>query len=179
MKIFRLFSLAAFASIFVALAPAKAQNSPDGQFGVGAVVGYNFPGLSLSYAITPAFHLGTQFSVNLKNTTVSGTTSNAQKIVIAPYGRFIFMGTPMFKPFIQGQVTYTSTTEPVALGSSTTVTTSQTGFIGFLGAEYFVSRNLGIHGEIGIISFNLSKNNGVDETNFGFGNSQIGVEWFF
>ena len=139
----------------------KAQ-SPDAQFGVGIVMTEGIFGGQLQYAVTPAFHIGTQFGFQA----ISQGSNSTNDILFAPYGKFLFMGTPTFKPFIQGQFVILNS------GGSSSSGLNLAG-----GAEYFANRNLGIFGGITVLSLGL--NPAPTRTVIGLGGAFLGVEWFF
>jgi hypothetical protein len=160
-KIFRTAAVAA-AAIFT-FGTAQAQ-SPDGQLGLGITTGGTIGG-TVSYAINPAFHIGTQFGFQAFSPK-EGNSSNT--IIFAPYGRFLFAGPATFKPLIQAQFGYSSS-------NSSGVSASESALAVFGGAEYFVNRNLGIYGMISVLELGLSDQG----TSFGLLSPQIGIEWFF
>ncbi len=174
MKLTQLLRTAAVAAAAIfAFGTAQAQ-SPDQQFGVGVNVGASSSagrassasqinsGLTLSYAFTPALHVGGQFSFNSYTLTDSTAVTN---FLVIPYVRFLFAGPAVFKPFVQAEFGLLS------IGDATSNYISVSG-----GGEYFVSRNLGIYGKVDVFQLDLGTNGGFG---FGIGGAKIGVEYFF
>ncbi|MES2765996.1 MAG: hypothetical protein V4642_09015 [Bacteroidota bacterium] len=158
----------AAAAIF-ALGTAEAQ-SPSEQLGLGVTTGSTFGG-TVSYAITPAIHVGTLFGFSSFSPKVGNTVSTYS---FAPYGRFLFAGSPVLKPIIQAQFDLASV-ETINPATFQTETKAQNTLIISGGGEYFVNRNLGIYAMISVIELGLSDQG----TAFGILTPQIGVEWFF
>lgn len=130
--------------------------APSSQLGIGA----STEGAQIQYAISPGFHLGSIFGLTSTSPAVGdGVTT----IVIAPYARFLFEGT--VNPFLEAGIGIVS-------ASSTTNTNL------FLngGLEYFITRNVGIWGKVGILE--LPFEDGATKV-FGLAGGGAGVEWFF
>ena len=156
MKFTQLLRTAAVAAAAVFTFGTAQAQSPDGQLGLGITTGSQLGG-TISYAINPAFHLGTIVGFEAAN--------NVNTIVLAPYGRFLFAGpNPFLKPFIQAQFSL------LKVGDAEATTAIGVGG----GAEYFVNRNLGIYAGLTIFNLGLSPSGNT----FGLLSPQIGVEWF-
>ena len=134
--------------------------SPSGQLGVGASIGWYDIGGHVVYAIDPAFHVGTQFGLLISD----GHT----QLTFAPYGKYLFKGSKELKPFLIGQLFLTSST---VSGSSTTGLT----FGG--GAEYFITDHFGVFAQIAVLKVPFSPS--TQYVTFGIATPAIGVEWFF
>src|SRR5690606_12679775 len=92
-------------------------------------------GFQLQYAISPGFHIGSNLGLNITSPAVGdGVTT----ITIEPYARFLFEGT--VNPFLQAGIS-------IASASSTTTT----GLYVAGGLEYFITRNVGAYGFVGIL----------------------------
>jgi hypothetical protein len=144
--------------------------SPSSQLGVG-ITGGSFLGGHIAYAISPAIHIGTQFGLQIYNDDLQSTNS----LEFGPYGKFILMGTPQFKPFFMAQFGIGSKSiKPEGSSSSVSNTVTKLVFAG--GAEYFINRNFGAYGRIDLIDIGFGDNS---YTSFGIGSASVGVEWFF
>lgn len=179
-------SAVAAAAIF-AFGTAQAQ-TPDQQFGVGI----NTTGsIYAAYALNPAIHIGLGFSYVSTSTAVSTTTGSqtssidvpSSELFVGPFAKFLFMGTPIFKPFVIGQFGYASGSVKDPTNNVTT-TVSRSAILAGGGAEYFVSRNLGIYAQVQLLEFDLTADEDANKvsrknTSFGISNGAVGVEWFF
>ncbi len=196
MSLSRLFrvALVAFVCAFsVNTASAQMAGSPEGAIGLGVSLtpaldagAFSSTGLyggTVSYAISPAFHVGTGIGLGVNTFVSANDTANAQESVTAylfsPYARLLFMGNESFKPLVQAQL---------LIGSLQTDQSFMKMTFG-IGAEHFTSRNFGIYGIVRLVDFDISnkvqgatKGTSVDadkKANFGFMAPTIGVEWFF
>lgn len=154
--IVKCFCVALFATFCFETAFAQ---SPDKQMGVGVTAGTAASAAHMCYAISPAFHLGAQFGIDLASS--GGTSSNS--VYFAPYGKFILAGTKDFKPYFFGAFTVQSnngTTTSLSLGG---------------GGEYFATKNVGVFGHVSIINIGFSPS----YSHIGIVFPQVGVEWFF
>lgn len=154
--IVKCFCVALFATFCVGTAFAQ---SPDRQMGIGVTVGSVGGAAHMCYALSPAFHLGAQFGIDLASS--GGTSSNS--IYFAPYGKFILAGTKDFKPYFFGAFAIQS-------GNGTT-----TGLSLGAGGEYFATRNVGCYGQITVINVGFDPS----YSHIGIVHPQVGIEWFF
>ncbi len=154
--------LALVVALLISAMSARAQLSPDQQFGVGVVAGSMYGGY-VAYALSPAFHLGTQIGIRVE--------SNNNQFFFGPYGKFIFAGTDEFKPFILGQFSITTDAAINDQGQKTAATS-----LAFApGAEYFITQHFGVWGAITLLNMGFTPS----VTQFGLLYGNVGVEWFF
>ncbi len=154
----RIFSVVC-AAVLVASASTAYAQSPSEQFGFGASIGWFGAGGHLAYAITPAIHVGTQFGLDISD--------GNSDLTFAPYGKFILAGSKELKPFFIGQFIINSNSGG---GDATT------GLRFGAGAEYFVSKNLGIFAQIRVLDIPFSPSG--SKVAFGIATPAIGAEWF-
>ncbi|HCN04204.1 MAG TPA: hypothetical protein DIS79_01175 [Bacteroidetes bacterium] len=159
MKSFAAFAAAAIVSVFSA-SVASAQ-SPSEQFGFGVSAGDGMVGGHAAYAITPAFHIGTQLGLIVSD--------GNNQFVLAPYGKFLFSGPKELKPYLWAQF-------GIATGQAQgTGTGTRTGLAIGGGAEYFATPNVGIFGQIAVLDLGFGD---FSYTNFGLLSPRVGIEWF-
>jgi hypothetical protein len=167
---------------------AKAQ-SPDAALGIGVSM---TPSLSIagagssvglfggtvSYALSPAFHIGTGIGAGVTTFVSEGdTTESITTYLFSPYARLLFMGNETFKPMVQAQLLVGSLQTDQSFMKMTFA----------VGAEHFVNRNFGIYGNVRIVDFDISNSftaggetvDGKKLANFGFMAPTLGIEWFF
>lgn len=167
----KFFAVAFAAMVLIAGASTVRAQSPDGQFGVGVALG-DVSGAQIQYAISPAFHVGTRVGISISD----GTTA----LNLGPYAKFIFAGSKEFKPYVQAMLSFMNSS--IDLGSNTQSST-QTGLnLGF-GGEWFATPNIGIFGNISLVSIPFEKNEDplvvARKVSFGILQPTVGVEWFF
>jgi hypothetical protein len=130
--------------------------TPDRQVGIGI----STSGAHVAYAISPGFHVGTQFGIDMYSS--NGVSSNG--ITFAPFAKFILAGMKDMKPYFWGAFGVQSgggkTTTGLSLGA---------------GAEYFASRNIGVFGHVSVINVGFDPS----YTHIGIVFPQVGIEWFF
>jgi hypothetical protein len=167
----------------LSLFTASAQESPDGQFGIGVTTGSTLNALHGVYAVTPAIHIGSQFGLSSTSIATEGGSQDATSngITVAPYVKGLFFGLPAFKPFVEVQYAYTNINSTI--GGETTSQPFST-LWGAIGAEFFVNRYIGIYGKVRFASIDLDyvdegDGNGTKFTSFGFLDTGLGIEWFF
>lgn len=192
-RLFRMAIIAVVCAFSVNTASAQMSGSPEGAIGLGVAMTPSLgngltsgsPGLfgaTVSYAISPAFHIGTGVGVGVQ--TFVGEKDSADAVtqyLFSPYARLLFMGNESFKPLVQAQF---------LLGSlQTDQSFSKMTFA--IGAEHFANRNFGVYGMVRLVDFDITvpkiKNAAGEEVeignskqaNFGFMAPTIGVEWFF
>lgn len=163
MKVRFYFSALCVLVVLSAFSTMKAQ-SPDQQFGIGVSLGTGASGATFAYAINPGLHIGTGFGLTVSS--ADGVSSN--NVIFAPYIKGLFKGSKDFVPFIMGQFGISS-------GSSGNVSRTTTGLSVLGGAQYFVSKNLGIYGSLSVLELGFDPS----ITTFGIGASaNMGIEWF-
>lgn len=191
-RLFRVAIVAFVCAFSVNAASAQMSGSPEGQIGLGVTMtpaltsgagsSVGLMGATVSYAISPAFHLGTALGVSVTNQTGTGAADSKTAYLFAPYARLLFMGNETFKPMVQAQF---------LIGSfQTDQNFSKMTFA--IGAEHFVNRNFGIYGNVRLVDFDITvpkttvttggtttSFDGVKNTMFGFMAPTLGVEWFF
>jgi hypothetical protein len=163
-KVFRTAVVAA-AAVF-AFGTAQAQ-TPDQQFGLGILVG-DGNGITAAYALTPAIHVGLQLSY----VSASGGSGSTSSSFIAPYGKFLFMGPGLLRPFINAQFASVEAGETVG---GVTSSVRRNYILAAGGAEYFFTRNLGAYGQVRLLQLGLDPST----TTIGLGVAQLGIEYFF
>lgn len=148
-------------ALLISAMSSRAQ-SPDQQLGVGVVAGSMYGGY-VAYAISPAFHLGTQLGIRIE--------SNNNQFFFGPYGKFIFAGTAEFKPFILGQFSILTNAAFNDRGERTASTS-----LAFApGAEYFITQHFGLWGAVTMLYLGFTPS----VTQFGLLGGNVGAEWFF
>ena len=152
--------LVLIAFVMMSGAAMVSAQSPSGQVGVGASIGWHDIGGHVVYAIDPAFHVGTQFGLLISD----GNT----QLTFAPYGKFLFKGSKELKPFLIGQLFISSSS---VSGSSTT------GLIFGGGAEYFITDRFGLFAQLAVLRIPFSPTG--SKVSFGIATPAIGAEWFF
>jgi hypothetical protein len=161
----------------------SAQESPEGQFGIGVTTGSSLNALHGVYAITPAIHVGSQFGISSTAISTEGSSQDVTStgVTFAPYVKGLFFGLPAFKPFVEVQYAYTNINTTTG---GTTTSQPISSLWGAIGAEFFVNRYIGIYGKVRVASVDLDF---VDEgngdktkfTSFGLLDTGLGIEWFF
>ncbi len=146
--------------------------SPDRQMGLGLTAG-NSLGFHFAYALNPGFHIGTGFGIALSSRSHGSSSTSGNTIWFAPYAKFIFAGMKDMKPFLLGAFSIESGKSTAETNS---VSATNTGLVIGGGAEYFVSRNLGIYGQLTVISLGFGD---ISTTDIGLMRPQVGIEWFF
>lgn len=152
-----IFILSALMVLGAVSASAQGGIAPSSQLGIGA----GTFGAQIQYAISAGFHLGSGFGLVSESPSVGDSRTT---ITIEPYARFLFEGT--VNPFLQAGISIRS-------ASSTT----NTDLVVTGGLEYFITRNVGIWGMIGILDIPFE-----DGATKVFGITQrggAGVEWYF
>lgn len=155
--------------------------SPDQQWGFGM----NNRGMTIQYAMGPAFHLGLNMALDFNK---DSARSDAY-FDFGPYAKFIFSG-DVVKPYIHLGVGLIQPNTGSANLFKSTDTSSATvkvdlpdpeirTYLG-LGFEHFFNQNVGILGQVTVIDAKLAGGAVSDpEFNFGLLGATAGVEFFF
>ena len=158
MNRFRLFLLGMIPVVaLLCTAPASAQDSPDGQFGIQAGTG----GFGFQYALSPSMHIGAVAGIGVGTADTYNTN-----ISLFPYVKFLLEGN--VNPYF-------------IVGSRINSANSNTDVIleALFGLEYFATENVGLFGDITIFSYDEDPVFGIGGgPNSGLG-ARAGVEWFF
>ncbi len=187
-RLFRVAIVAFVCAFSVNASSAQMSGSPEGQIGLGVMMtntgsSVGLMGGTVSYAISPAFHVGTALGVGVTNQTGTGAADSKTAYVFAPYARLLFMGNESFKPLVQAQFVIGSYQADQNFSNMTFA----------VGAEHFANRNFGIYGMVRLVDFDITvpertetsatgtitKFPGIKNTSFGFLAPTLGVEWFF
>jgi len=188
MRFMRLAIVAATFAIILSV-PSKGQAvvdknrsffSPDQQAGFGV----NSRGMTLQYAMGPAFHLGLNLALDFNK---DSARSDAY-FDFGPYAKFLFSG-DVIKPYIHlgvGLVQRNTGTFVVHKSTAdTNVVTSDLPdpeirtYLGF-GGEHFFNQNVGLYGQVTVIDAKLAGGAQPDPTfNLGLLGATVGVEFFF
>jgi hypothetical protein len=151
--------------------------SPDQQFGVGL----NNAGLSIQYAMGPAFHLGLNLNLDVNRTDdVKPSIYN-----FGPYAKFLF-ASDFFKPYALAAVGVLKPgTGKLGVRGRTGMPDSIYAFLPDVelsvklagGAEYFFSQNVGVYGHVNLL--HLIMHPTPTRTDLGLLGAVFGVEFFF
>ncbi len=150
--------------------------SPDKQWSGGVLLTTPFfsvlnspaGGVSVGYALSPALHVGAFCGLATHTDTAVGT-----QYVAGMFGRLIFRATTI-KPIAELVAFVGSTRGLDTVG----VLVSQMGY-GLrlnLGAQYFITQNVGVRGTVALFNVQLQEN-GIRQ--FGILAPTVGIEWFF
>jgi hypothetical protein len=147
-------------ALTVTSAHAQKNDPPSGQFGVGIYLITNYlpNGFEVTYALDSDIEIGSALSLSISNSV--GT------YLVSPFARYLFpeLFPGIVSPFVQGGF------QLYSVGSGT-----QTGVFLGGGAAYYISHEIGIHGDVDI--FNLMF--GSSGTNLGWFVFRIGADYFF
>jgi hypothetical protein len=156
--------------------------SPDQQFGFGV----NNSGMTIQYAIGPAFHLG--LNLNLDFTAKQSTSETTYDF--GPYAKFLFNG-DVIKPYAMaalgiiqrnsGSFNLLKSTDTSNFQVSADLPDPEIVVYLAFGAEHFFNQNVGIYGHVNLVKAQLAPN--TDEqpatTQIGLQGGIVGVEFFF
>lgn len=150
----RFLATAASAVVLALGATAASAQSPSEQIGFGFTAG-QLTGGHVAYALSPGLHIGTGFGMQIQE--------GNNIVYFAPYAKFLLKGPKELKPFFMAQF-------EVASGGGT----STTGLSVSGGGEYFVTPNVGIYGQIALVSIQFDPS----VTTLGLLRPSVGIEWF-
>ena len=125
-------------ALAVSSAHAQKNDPPSGQFGVGFyfITNYLPNGLDVTYALDSDIEIGSSLSLSISNSVAT--------YLVSPFARYLFpeLFPGIVSPFVQGGL------QLYSVGTGT-----QTGIFLGGGAAYYISHEIGIHGDVDI--FNL------------------------
>lgn len=150
----RFLATAASAVVLALGATAASAQSPSEQIGFGFTAGQASGG-HVAYALSPGLHVGTGFGMQIQE--------GNNQVFFAPYAKFLLKGTKELKPFFMAHFEVNS-------GGGT----STTGLALSGGGEYFVTPNVGIYGQISLVSIQFDPS----VTTIGLLRPSVGIEWF-
>lgn len=140
----------------------SAQNSPSKMYIMGVTIGPEQNGMTLGYAVSPAFHTGIGMGFDIGN--VNGVSSN--RLVLGSYAKVLLAGTKDVKPFIQGQFGFRAAEQQPPIGFLTMSA----------GAQYFPSKSFSVLGGVQWLGASFGQNPALSA---GIQSALLGVEWFF
>lgn len=151
----RFFAAAASVALMTIGVTTMSAQSPSEQFGFGFTAGQAIGG-HVAYALSPAFHVGTSFGLQIQE--------GANTVLLGPYAKFLLKGTKELKPYFIGQFMLMSG------GGATNTAVSIGG-----GGEYFITPNFGLFGQLNVVSLRFDPS----VTRIGLLEPVVGIEWFF
>ncbi len=156
--------------------------SPDQQFGFGV----NNGGMTIQYALGPAFHLG--LNLNLDFQSKSSTSETTYDF--GPYAKFLFNG-DVIKPYAMaalgviqrnsGSFNVNKATDTTGFSISADLPDPEIVVYLAFGAEHFFNQNVGIYGHVNLVKAQLAPNTDAQPatTSIGLQGGIVGVEFFF
>lgn len=156
--------------------------SPDQQFGFGV----NNGGMTIQYALGPAFHLGLNLNLDFQSKQSTSETTYD----FGPYAKFLFNG-EVIKPYIMaalgviqrnsGSFNVNKSTDTSGFSITSDLPDPEIKIYLALGAEHFFNQNVGIYGHVNLVEAQLAPNTDAQPatTQFGLQGGIVGVEFFF
>lgn len=133
---------------------AQGSIAPSQQLGIGV----NTDGIAIAYALSPGFHIGSDFGI-LSRTGDGGSTT----INFGPYARLLFEG--VVNPFVQ-----------IGIGlSKSGDSDASTSLYAAGGLEYFINPSFGVFGGVSVVTIPFQSGVG---TAIGFARGTLGIEYW-
>lgn len=155
--------LSALVALIATTLAAQAQSPPNGQFGIGLVLGTG-GGAQFTYAINPNIHVGGR--LGFASLSVSGQSQS--QFAFAPFFRYLFSTTGAVMPYLHAEFEYASVSSGGASSSSSSL------YLGG-GVAYYWNATFGVRTEIHFLQLGLDPSS----TQFSIAPARIGVDWFF
>lgn len=150
----RFLTSVATAALVALGAGSVAAQSPSEQIGFGFTAG-QLTGGHVAYAMSPALHIGTGFGMQVQE--------GNNIVYFAPYAKLLLAGPKELKPYFKAEF------ELLSGGGRSSTALSVSG-----GGEYFVTPNVGIFGQIALVSISFDPS----VTTIGLLRPSVGIEWF-